>query len=505
MLCCAVSRIGTNVDIIVNDPHEQHNLNASEPAITARLLTRFAELSGLAQTSGTATLQRTVDSSAPRSSWGSVMTEDSPESAVGARDSGGYGACAKMALQDGWYGPWLGAACEDQSGFCGLAGKTCATPSNGGLGSSPTEPYFTGTLPLDGCMDRCRSDGGGELGAASACSCFDWSDEQGGTCRLHNTSWAAVAYAPSRAANFTAYTRATDPHDASSRPRASPQPATGSTSSIVDGRLHVDGQPFFPVGMYVHDLTKADWAWMQASGINTVLTYTNGWPSEAAAERNLTSADMSLTRGFLDAAHAHGVKVFLNLKDLYEIHDHAPNQPAIVTKLVTAFSTHQALLGWYLNDEYKPDYIPTLEKRKRLIESLDPHHVTYSVENTGNTTRLKLYRNTSTLFGIDSYPWFNASQSTSIATEATELDGLVAAFGSSPDIGLCTVFQIFSWEPFECSKCATKPAECPKCFATWPSYEIMRAMAFLQPLRGSFGLIQYHLHVIIITIRTLLD
>ena len=58
----------------------------------------------------------------------------------------------------------------------------------------------------------------------------------------------------------------------------------------------------------------------------------------------------------------------------------------------------------YINDEAKPEAVPYLEKRNELVRTLDPDHVTYSVEDTGESATLKLYRNTSTLFGVDPYP-----------------------------------------------------------------------------------------------------
>jgi hypothetical protein len=48
-------------------------------------------------------------------------------------------------------------------------------------------------------------------GAAEACSCFEWSASASPRCALHNMTWSAVAYGNSRAKNYTAYTRSTDP------------------------------------------------------------------------------------------------------------------------------------------------------------------------------------------------------------------------------------------------------------------------------------------------------
>ena len=150
-----------------------------------------------------------------------------------------------------------------------------------------------------------------------------------------------------------------------------------------------------------------------------------------------------------------------------------------------AVRDHPALLGYYINDEYKTDYLPVLEKRAQLLATLDPHHVLYSLENTGNTARLEEYRNTSTLFGVDPYPWFNASLTTSIHAETAEIDGLINAFAGDDGVATCTVAQIFSWGPVDCQ---TDPDRCEWPF---PPYEVMRAMAFVQPVRGSGGVIQY--------------
>jgi hypothetical protein len=151
--------------------------------------------------------------------------------------------------------------------------------------------------------------------------------------------------------------------------------AGGGSSAIVGGQLRVDGAPFFPVGMYAHGLDDADWAWMQAAGINTVVTYTNGLAAEAV--RAVTPANLTAIGRFLDGAHAHDVKVFLSLKDFYDQTNHlgADTNDQLVTSIVEAVRDHPALLGWYVNDEYKTDYLATLEKRARLLVALDPHHV----------------------------------------------------------------------------------------------------------------------------------
>lgn len=260
-------------------------------------------------------------------------------------------------------------------------------------------------------------------------------------------------------------------------------PAPAGASSVVNGTLQVDGAPFFPVGFYVHDLSSADWDWMEANGINTVLTYTNGLKTEKMS--NVTANDLATMGEFLDAAAAHKIKVFFSLKDLYDTKNKGADNAGIVTTIVTAFRNHSALLGWYLNDEYKPDYIPQLEARYQNVSRLDPHHVSYSVEDTGKADTLKLYRKTSDLFGVDPYPWANATLTPDLHTEVEEIVGLSTAFSGDDTVGLCTVFQVFSWASFDCRR------EAKRCYDSWPPYEVMRAMSFMQPVLGSRGLIQY--------------
>ena len=82
----------------------------------------------------------------------------------------------------------------------------------------------------------------------------------------------------------------------------------------------------------------------KASGYNTVLTYTNGLPRE---EYNASVSALSATKAFLDAAQAHGIHVFLSLKDMYSFHAPAGvDCDMLVTEIVTAFRAHPALLGW---------------------------------------------------------------------------------------------------------------------------------------------------------------
>ena len=120
--------------------------------------------------------------------------------------------------------------------------------------------------------------------------------------------------------------------------------ASARNSSVEDGHIRVDGEPFFVIGSYVHGLDDDGWARHVDAGFNTVLTYTNG---NAELAYDVGAASINGTTRFLDDAAARGVKVVLSLKDFYS--DTAPNGTdvdALVEDVVKAFLGHDALLGW---------------------------------------------------------------------------------------------------------------------------------------------------------------
>ena len=73
----------------------------------------------------------------------------------------------------------------------------------------------------------------------------------------------------------------------------------------------------------------------------------------------------------------------------------------------------------------------------------------------------------------------------SVGVEAQAIDTLFESLAPNEDNGFCTAFQIFNKAPFYCGRA---PWHCQD---TWPPYQVMRAMAFLQPVLGSGGLIGF--------------
>ena len=293
--------------------------------------------------------------------------------------------------------------------------------------------------------------------------------------------------------------------------------AIASNSSIRDGKLLVDGQPYFIWGSYTQDLQEVDWDYLRSSGYNTVLSYTNGNASAFVINvADPAQSDFHPIRRFMDAAAAHQMKVILNLKDMYNLtrdmsRVHCDDQCtiALITALVAEFKSHTALLGYYLSDETPTNLIPMITKRQNLVASLDPHHITYFVEEYYTSEGATAFRQgmasgTSAVFGVDVYPWDGpagtfgnssvSSSPVSIGHEGVEQQATSLAFRGEPKVGLCSAMQTFDMRALFCGKCQRDDETkwCYRCNATFPPLEVLRAMAFIQPVASrSVGVIQY--------------
>eukprot|EP00037_Helgoeca_nana_P018325 m.175217 g.175217 ORF g.175217 m.175217 type:complete len:278 (+) comp24399_c0_seq4:48-881(+) len=164
---------------------------------------------------------------------------------------------------------------------------------------------------------------------------------------------------------------------------------TPRSSWVENGRVVVEGKVVFPLGTYVHDLNDSEWDYLAAAGYDHVLTYTNGH-----IDVSYNTSGWATTQAFLDAAASRKMRVILSLKDYYN-ETRYPDINAFVNATVIRFRNHKGLLGWYLNDEYRSDMIPTLRARYDLVKAADPGHFTYSVEDSSMLGDLPLFRGTS--------------------------------------------------------------------------------------------------------------
>jgi len=157
-------------------------------------------------------------------------------------------------------------------------------------------------------------------------------------------------------------------------------------------RLIVDGKPFFPLGLYLGPTGDEHLRRIADAGFNTILCYGYG-----------VGAD---PEGFLNRAQRYGLKVIYSIKDFYEGTRWFPKLGKsgleLAREYVTKLRHHPALLGWYINDELPPKWVPELTKMYELVSSLDPDHPQFQV--LYQVDELHLYYNCTDIMGVDPYP-----------------------------------------------------------------------------------------------------
>lgn len=156
-------------------------------------------------------------------------------------------------------------------------------------------------------------------------------------------------------------------------------------------RLIVDGQPFFPLGMYWSAVKEPQLGVYAKGPFNSLMPY------------------QSPTTNQMDACHAYGLKVIYSIKDIFYGTQWSPkniktaaDETEWIKRTVAVHRPHPALLAWYLNDELPLTMVDRLAARQQLLEELDPDHPTwvvlYQYEQVGD------YLDTFDVIGTDPYP-----------------------------------------------------------------------------------------------------
>jgi len=227
-------------------------------------------------------------------------------------------------------------------------------------------------------------------------------------------------------------------------------------------RLIVDGQPFFPMGLFWHEakLKEEDLAEYAQSPFNCLLNY-----------RQHSKEDM-------DACQRHGLKVIYSLEGVYGPGCRFTNEESIVRwtrNAVLAHRDHPALLAWYMNDERGKSYIPQLARRQSLVRGLDPEHPTYSA-----LYQLKIldkYMETYDIIGTDPYPVGSDDDYEKCARWAEA--AVEGSFGVRP---VWQIPQVFDWGVYWKNK-ADK--------TRMPTAREMKNMFWQAVVGGANGLIGY--------------
>ena len=150
--------------------------------------------------------------------------------------------------------------------------------------------------------------------------------------------------------------------------------------------LLVDGEPFFPIGLY----------WLRAEDLGPMrrLHFNSGDYFYKLRGEEVAS--------LMDAAAVEGMQILLELTE-YARRKPEPDYRAIAA-LVKRYRRHPALLAWYLVDEPAETKMAPASALAiyELIRELDPYHPVYLVNNRSRT--YAAYSDASDILAIDVYP-----------------------------------------------------------------------------------------------------
>jgi hypothetical protein len=247
-----------------------------------------------------------------------------------------------------------------------------------------------------------------------------------------------------------------------------PEPeAFASRRSTIDehSRLLIDGEPFFPLGMYWGSISEDDLKLYADSPFNCLMPY--GAPSQEQ----------------MDLAQRYGLKVIYSIKDIYHGSAYCPkevqtteNERAYIEAKAAAFRDHPALLAWYLNDELPQSYMDRLEAHQEWMEGLDPGHPTWVV--LWQVGEVQHYVRSFDAIGTDPYPTPGDKARRAGAWTKTT----VAAVHDARPVWM--VPQVFNWA------CYRKTEE-EKQGLRPPTLAEMRSMTWQCLAEGAQGLIYY--------------
>jgi hypothetical protein len=247
-----------------------------------------------------------------------------------------------------------------------------------------------------------------------------------------------------------------------------PQAAESLTSYIDEhNRFILNGEPFFPLGLYVAQCSMYDQSVqldeIANSPFDTLMNYSINRCGNDAEDGDISN--------YLDQLEleSRNLKLIFSLVKVEEGDlNGRPLDIDIIEHKVNTFQNRSAIISWYMQEERDPDVCESeLEAAYNKIRELDNNHPVWSVIGgwSWNIDWLTRLADTTDIVGVDPYP---------IPGMPITLVSQMADAAISTGKPLWLVPQIFAW-----------PGERP------PTRAEMRAMTYLAVNHGAKGLIYY--------------
>lgn len=250
----------------------------------------------------------------------------------------------------------------------------------------------------------------------------------------------------------------------------------------TNGVALVAGKPFIPVGLYMGFIKKREEIdRISAAGFNCVMPY----GSLDLAFEGSGKKGAAAIHEVLDYCMEKGIRIIVSLKDVYEGYGksarlsylEAKGEEGVVKKAVELFAGHPAMLAWYINDEAPLNLLPAQERRRALLNELDPFHPTWSV--LCHFHNVRRFGNSADVLGVDPYPIRNVTTQDMLMVKNAMDECQIAG---SP---VWCVPQLFNWGVY----LAKNVAEYEQ--YRDPTEVELRAMSLYMAIRGAKGFVFY--------------
>ncbi|MDD4539874.1 MAG: carbohydrate binding domain-containing protein, partial [Lentisphaeria bacterium] len=230
-------------------------------------------------------------------------------------------------------------------------------------------------------------------------------------------------------------------------------------------RLILDGQRFFPIGLYFSGCNDQDIAYLKDSAFNCIMPYSG------------------LKREVLDKLHEAKIKVIYSVKDFYANKGStktAEEGVAKVTATINNLKDHPAIMAWYINDEMPLVRLPELSAHRDLVETLDPGRPSWVV--LYQVDEVREYIPSFDVIGTDPYPIPTTTPARALDWTQRTAKGVFGAHA------VWMVPQIFNWAAYWKGYGRTEE-EIAACRP--PTLAEMRAMAWMCVAGGANGMVFY--------------
>lgn len=225
-------------------------------------------------------------------------------------------------------------------------------------------------------------------------------------------------------------------------------------------KLILNGQPFFPLGIYIITPAEKDIDQISNAGFNCLLPY---------AAVNVKT---------LDYIHSKDLKVVYCLQNKIPGPKHPEKKPAF-DKAINELKQHPAIMAWYINDEIPLSRLPELIDRRQLFEAADPSRPTLTVLCQSN--EIRYYLPSLDVVGTDPYPIPKKPAFVAADWTGRTVEGAMNCHA------VWQVPQLFNWAAHRNDKKIKKEYRAP-------NYQEIRGMSWLCIANGANGLLYYSWH-----------